>query len=137
MQQTLCSLARRVAYEHFGIRLDLSTRSVRHVDRILAAIHKEHLRSRSNEGFDGIALEFAAYIVDVIQRNFGPAHWERDCSRCGADAYPLHWRELTLYPYEWCRKRIYDGGADAVWSQFQAVVLGRPPRRWWQQVVNR
>ena len=136
MQPTLCSLAKRVAFEHFGVRLDLSARSVRHVERILSAIHEEHLKTRSVEGFDGIALEFAAYIVDVVQRNFGPARWERDCSQFGADAYPLHWRGAVLYPYTWCLNRIYDGAADNVWATFRASVLLKA-QPWWKRLLPR
>ena len=137
MQPTLCSVAKRMASEHFGIRLDLSARSVRHVEKILGAIHKEHLKSRSAAAFDGIALEYAAYIVEVVQGHFGPAHWRRDCPREGIDTFPLYWRNQVLYPYDWCQKRIYAGATEDVWSRFSDAVLGKPARRWWQPFGRR
>lgn len=132
MLPTLCSVAKRLAFVHFGTRLDLTVRSVRGVEKILRSIHKEQLNARSDNGFDGVALEFAAYIVDVIQRNFGPAQWQRDCPTEGRDAFPLYWRDSVIYPYEWCRGRIYGGADQDVWVTFQTVVLGKPPRPWWK-----
>ena len=131
MLPTLCSVAKRLAFMHFGMRLDLSARSIRRVEKILAALHQEQLKTLSNSGFDGVALEFAAYIVEVIQRNFGPAQWLRDCPTAGPDAFPLHWRGQVLYPYAWCQQRIYGGTEDDVWAVFQATVLGKSPRMWW------
>lgn len=134
IQAELCGLAESIASENFGIRLDYSVDSIPQVERILGAFHEHFTKTRSDDGLNGIALGFAAYIVRVIQRNFGPATWERDCPSFGEDAFPLHWRGSSIYPYAWCQKRIFDGPADDVWFKFQAIVLGkaRPRRRWWK-----
>jgi hypothetical protein len=123
IQQKLCGLAERIASEQFGTRLDFSVESVREVERILGELHKDYKCTRSEDGLHGIALEFGAYIVSVIQRHFGPAQWERDCASLGQDAFPLHWRGTSIYPYAWCMKRIYDGPGDDVWLKFHAIVL--------------
>jgi hypothetical protein len=134
IQPTLCGLAERIATEQFHTRLDYSVESVRQVERILAEIHNDYRKTHSDDGLNGIALEFAAYIVSIIQRHFGPAIWERDCPSFGEDAFPLHWRGSSIYPYSWCQKRIFDGPADDVWFKFQTIVLGRtqPRRPWWR-----
>ncbi len=82
-------------------------------------------KTRSDAGLNGAALEFAAYIVSVIQCHFPPAQWERDCPSFGVDTFPLHWRGASIYPYAWCQKRIFDGPGDNVWSKFDALVLGK------------
>lgn len=123
IQPKLCGLAERIASEHFGTRLDYSVDSVRAVERILGAFHDDYRKTRSEDGLHGIALEFAAYIVSIIQRHFGPAQWERDCPSFGQDAFPLHWRGSSIYPYAWCMKRIYDGPGDDVWFKFHTIVL--------------
>jgi hypothetical protein len=136
VQPKLCGLAERIASEHFHTHLDYSADSIQQVESILAKFHDDYRKTRSDEGLNGVALEFAAYIVTVIQRHFGPAEWERDCQSFGQDAFPLHWRGGSVYPYSWCQKRIFDGPADDVWFKFQAIVLGKaqPPTRrpWWR-----
>lgn len=134
IQQKLCGLAERIASEHFGTRLDYSVESVRQVERILGELHDEYQKTQSENGLNGIALEFSAYIVSIIQCHFGPAQWERDCPSFGEDAFPLHWRGSSIYPYAWCQKRIFDGPADDIWFKFQAIVIGKTPpvRPWWR-----
>lgn len=134
IQAKLCRLAERIASENFGTHLDYSPDSIQQVERILGEIHDQYQKTKSDDGLDGIALEFAAYIVSVIQRHYGPAQWERDCPTLGEDAFPLHWRGSSIYPYAWCQNRIFDGPADDVWLEFQTIVLGksRPARPWWQ-----
>jgi hypothetical protein len=134
IQRELCALAERIASEVYGTQLDYSVDSIRQVERILGAFHEEYVKTRSEEGLNGIAMEFAAYIVTTIQRHFGPAQWERDCPSLGKDAFPLHWRDSSIYPFAWCQKRIFDGPADDVWCKFQVLVLDktRPPRSWWR-----
>jgi hypothetical protein len=73
----------------------------------------------------GIALEFGAYIIRVIEQHFGPVDWQRDHPSFGEDSFPLYWRETTLFPVGWCLKRILDGTGDDVWSKFQTLVLDR------------
>jgi hypothetical protein len=134
IQPELCALAERIASEHFRMRLDYSIDSVRKVERILGAFHEDYRKTRSEDGLNGVALEFAAYIVSVIQRHFGPAQWERDCPSFGEDTFPLHWRGSSIYPYAWCQKRLFDGPSDDVWFKFRAIVLreARPSRPWWR-----
>ena len=134
IQPELCGLAERIASEHFRTQLDYSVDSIRNVERILAAFHKDYRKTRSEDGLNGVALEFAAYIVSVIQRHFGPAQWERDCPSFGEDTFPLHWRGSSIYPYAWCRKRVFDGPSDDVWFKFRAIVLGEAQRSrpWWR-----
>jgi hypothetical protein len=117
------ALAERIAHEGFKTKLDYSIDSIKQVDSILDAIHKDYKKTRSEDGLQGIALEFGAYIVKVIEQHFGPAEWERDDPSFGKDTFPLRWRDTTIFPVGWCLKRILNGPGDDVWSKFQTLVL--------------
>ena len=122
LQMELTELALKVARE-FGRRLDFSSDSIRLVESILAALHEEFEKTQSEEGLNGIALEFGAYIATTIQRNTGDGVLERDHPEFGEASFPFHFAGGTIFPYGWCMKRIFDGPADDVWAKYQALVL--------------
>jgi hypothetical protein len=111
LRAKMCSLAEQVAAA-FDVKLDCSERSIRDVDRILGQLHEEYRRTRSEEGLRGIALEFGAYLVSVLEQHRGPVLWKRDHPDLGADTFPVEWRSTTLFPVAWCLKRILDGPGD-------------------------
>ena len=123
LKESMSALAERIANEGFAKKLDYSLESVHEVEAILAVLHNEYVKTHSEEGIHGIALEFGAYLVKLIERHFGPVDWSRDHADFGQDAFPLVWRGRTLFPVTWCLKRIIDGPSDNVWSKFQVLVL--------------
>ncbi len=123
LKDKLSTLAERIAREGFGRDLDYSVESVKEVEKILSAMHDDYMNTRSEDGLQGIAMEFGAYIVKVIERNYGPAEWQRSDESFGDDTFPLQWRGSTLFPVAWCLKRILDGTGDDVWFKFEALVL--------------
>ncbi len=108
-----------------GKNLDFSTRSVKHVETILAEIHRDYKRSQDDSGLKGVAIEFGAYLIKVIESNFVAGIWERDHPEMGNGTLPYYWQDQTLYPCMWCEKRIFDGPAENVWSKFKVLVLTR------------
>lgn len=94
LRTKMCELAEQVA-RGFGVTLDYSERSVRDVERILGEIHTEYRRTKSEEGLQGLALEFGAYLVSVLEKHRGPVVWKRDHPDFGEDAFPLEWRGAT------------------------------------------
>jgi len=112
-------LAHQVA-DAFGEALDHSVDSVQTVERILAEIHRNYKKTGNVDGLNGLALEFAAHIIKVIDANYGPGEWTRDHPKFGEGSLPYRWRGTDLFPYSWCQKRIFDGPADNVWSKFEA-----------------
>jgi len=116
-------LAEQIAKEGFNVTLDYSVESVKQVEQILGSIHNEYKKTHSEEGLQGIAFEFGAYIVKVIEHNFGPAEWQCDHKSMGENTFPLLWHNSTLFPVEWCKKRIFDGSGDDVWIKFKVFVL--------------
>jgi hypothetical protein len=123
----LCSLAEQVAAS-FGVSLDYTDASVETVEYILGKLHNQYLRSNSEEGLFGLALEFGAYLVSVLQRHHGAAIWQRDHVEFGVNSLPVQRRDATLFPVNWCMKRIIDGPADDIVSKWQAFVLARESR---------
>lgn len=122
LQQQLTGLALQAA-KTMGIGLDFSHASVQRVEEALGNIHAEYNRTKSTEGLFGLAAEFGAYVITVIERNTEPGVWEKDHSAMGPNSLPFTWRGATLFPVGWCHKRIIDGPADNVWVKYQQFVL--------------
>jgi replicative DNA helicase len=60
LKHEMSALAERIASEVYGIELDYSTESIKQVEKILGRLHKEYKKTKSDEGYAGIAFEFAA-----------------------------------------------------------------------------
>ena len=91
----------------------------------MIAIHKDYKKTRSENGLQGIALEFGAYIVRVTEQHFGPAEWERDDASLGKDTFPLRWRGTTIFPVGWRLKRIVNGPGDTPRERSQLLLSGK------------
>ena len=122
VRDKLAGLAFKIA-GGFDVKLDYSLESIKKVEKILGKLHDEYARTGSDEGMNGVALEFAAYIVKVIERNFEPGEWRRDHPELGPDTFPYHWRDGDMFPFAWCQKRIFDGPGDDIWAKFNIIVL--------------
>ena len=122
VQVKLTELALDVAIG-FDIELDFSHNSIRDVESILGKVHQQYRNTRSEDGLNGIALEFGAYIATTIQRCTGEGALEADHSQYGKGTFPFHYSGGTIFPYMWCIKRIYDGEGGNVWVKYNALVL--------------
>jgi len=122
LRDELLGYAHQIA-EGYRIKLDFSHRSIKRVEKILAQIHKGYQKSQSEEGLFGIALEFATYIVAVIEKNSDKGRWERNHPDFGEGSFPFYWRGTTIFPHAWCLKRILDGKGDNVWAKYKTLVL--------------
>jgi len=109
----------------FDLELDYSPASIKKVEKILGTVHREYKRTKNDDGLHGIAIEFAAYIIKVIEANFAAGTWKRDHTLIGPDSFPYDWNGHELFPYGWCLKRILDGPGDNVWVKFNALVMAR------------
>ena len=121
LKRELSALAVRVAKEGYGITLDYSPESVRRVEEILGKVHDEYLKSKSEDGLRGLAAEFGAYIIVVIEKNYGAGDWKRDHPTFGEKCFPFYWKGSTIFPVGWCGKRIFDGPGDNVWMKVSGV----------------
>jgi hypothetical protein len=121
LKERLSQLAEQVAAT-FGKKLDYSINSVQKVEKILGQLHKGYKKTHNDEGLNGLAMEFAAYIVKVIEKNLSKGVWKRDLV-FGKDTFPYTWESKEIFPYSWCQKRIFYGQGDDVWAKFQALLM--------------
>ena len=105
--------------------LDFTDSSIDAVESILSEIHDDYARTKDEEGLRGIALEFAAYVIEVIERNHGAGEWFRNHEEFGTETFPFNWKGVTIFPYAWCLKRIVDGKQEDVSAKYKALVLDK------------
>lgn len=123
LKKELIDLSLKVG-NHYSIDLDFSIESVKNVEKILSKMSDEYQKTKNKEGLNGLALEFAAYIIAVIEKNISVGKWERDSTEFGKDIFPYNLGEGNIiFPYQWCLKRIYEGEAENVWVKFETLVL--------------
>src|SRR5579862_5584491 len=107
----------------FEVELDFTTGSVAVVETILSQLHDEYRRTRNADGFEGLGLEMAAYIVTVIERNICVGKWQRNSREFGKDSFPYYLPSgRIIFPYAWCLKRLLDGEGDDVCIKFKTLV---------------
>ena len=122
LKKKLTGLALQIAGA-MNVKLDFSHKSVENVESILARIHDEYKKTRDDDGLRGIAVEFAAYMISVMEQNGLKGTWKRDHPDMGPQTFPYEWGEQTLFIYGWCMKRIFDGPGDDVWIKYKTFVL--------------
>lgn len=122
LQREMSSLAETVAGS-FGVKLNCAPESIENVENILGMMHEHYCNTQSENGLQGIALEFAAYIVTIIDRFYGPVDWQRDHPTFGRDSFPLYWRGTTLFPMGWCLRRMINGPADDIRDKWRTLVV--------------
>ena len=123
LQSDLTALAFKVA-ENFGVKLDFTHNSIEQVEKVLGLVHDEYKKTKNKEGLDGIALEFATYIISTIEKNLAKGRWERDSKEFGKDVFPYTLADgRVIFPYAWCQKRIFDGEGDNIWTKYNTLVI--------------
>ncbi len=123
MRRGLIDLAHKVA-GNFDIKLDYSVESIKLVEDILAKLHEDYKKTKNREGIDGLAMEFSAYIIEVIERNnLAGGQWKVDSIEMGPRTFPyVIDNKRTIFPVAWCRTRIVKGD-DNVWVKFSSTML--------------
>lgn len=120
---TLNDLALQVG-SNLKLKLNYSVESIKEIEKGLSEISNVYQKSKSEEGIKGVALEFAAYIITVIEKNIIVGTWARDSKEMGEDTFPYDLgNENYIFPYAWCLKRIYAGKEEDVWLKFKTLVL--------------
>ena len=119
----MSKLAERIAGEVYGIELDYSVESIKKVEKVLGDLHKQYKKTKADDGYYGIAIEFGAYIVRVVEKNDPTARWERNHPGMGEDSFPLFIGASAVFPVSWCYKRLLDGPGDDVWTKYQLFIL--------------
>jgi hypothetical protein len=109
-----------------GVALDYTPESIEaletrlleplHLKRATGAVGDNEVRER--------ALEFGAYIGEVLRRKYGGV-WALDHAVGGPNSYPIEWRGGASFPVGWCGKRILNGDEDNVWHKYQVLLAQR------------
>lgn len=109
-----------------AITLDYSPASAAQVEEILGKLHADYQKHKTTQGHQrGLALAFGVYLGEVILKQAGNGHWERDHPAMGEGAMALHWNGVTSFPVAWCLKRLATGDEDNVWHKYQIFVTAR------------
>jgi hypothetical protein len=108
------------------VHLDFSIGSIKQVEEILSQLHNQFEETKDETGINGMALELAAYVITVIEKNLMVGKWERDSEEFGKDTFPYDLGDgNVIFPYNWNLKRIFDGEPDNVFTKFQTLVLDK------------
>jgi hypothetical protein len=108
-----------------GFTLDFTDASIEELEKLLAECHKEYKKTKSEEGFHGLAIMCGAYIGEVIRKKGQGGTWARNHPDFGEDSFPFYWQDHTLFLYGWCAKRIFDGDGDNVAFKYKALIQDR------------
>lgn len=123
LQKELTDLALELA-RYYKMNLDFTVDSVRKVEEILSKISEDYHKTKNEEGINGMALEMAAYIVTVIEKNITVGKWKRDSEDFGKNTFPYDLgNEDIVFPYAWCLKRVHEGEGENIWLKFKTLVL--------------
>jgi hypothetical protein len=117
----LASEAVASAREVDGTALNYSPASIEKVERVLGKICDDAKRRGSQEGLNGLAMAYGAYIGECIRRNEQGVSWDRDHPTLGEKSYPLHWADGDAFPMNWCYGRLTNGDEDNVWHKYQVL----------------
>ncbi len=110
------------AKSSFGIALDWSDSSVRHIETVLAHLHQDVPKARpSEEQVHGFAKTLGSYVGEVHRRNHGGC-W--GIVTLNGDSFPgmrapsgrLFW------PWGRAQNRIVDGAQNNMWHYYQVLV---------------
>lgn len=127
LKGTLIELAFEVARED-GFNLDYSEESLKDVATILNNIHKSYRKTKSEEGLDGLALEFGMYIIGVLEHKFGKGELTVDDLTFGERSFPYVVKGIKCFPYIWCLKNIYEGDQDNIYFKYRALKNSLAPQ---------
>lgn len=126
LRKKLIIIALQLAKDDYGVELDFSENSLKAIDDILKSLSKQLKTIPDSEekrlGIQGIALELAAYIIQVIENQYGEGLWERDSEEFGKETWPYRRGYITIFPVNWCLKSIESDGKEKIWKKYTAFV---------------
>ncbi|MEW6532780.1 MAG: hypothetical protein AB1473_18255 [Thermodesulfobacteriota bacterium] len=141
-----------LARDHFGLTLDWSDESVRHVETILAAFHSQILAANPSEDLVyGVAKALGSYVGEVFRKNHG-AVWGN--VTLGYGTFPGLRADRTggeFWPWEKAYDRLRNGPEDNIWHYYCLIraqdgngpaleeldLSSSPPKKpWWRKIFG-
>jgi hypothetical protein len=121
LRPELTKLAQNVA-AHLDYTLDFSVDSLSHVDDILLKMHDDYTKTKEEQGLTGIALEFASYIIDVLEKDGRTGVWTRSLNELQGETFPFRLGNgQIIFPYQWCLKRIFEGESESIVAKYSVL----------------
>jgi len=119
MREFACQ-ATVIAHSEHQCELNYSLDSITQLDRILQALHAQHLQTPYPEKeLSRIVLTWGGYLGMVIKKEYGGT-WQTDSLKTGKNTYPLCWNDQEAAPVMWCLQQIRNGKVSSVASKIEA-----------------
>jgi hypothetical protein len=117
--QTMLELAQK----EFGIRLDWSDDSIKHVETILESMHNIYrTRPMTDDWVRGLAAITGSYVGEVYRRNHGATWGMVTLSRQTFPGMEAKTPGRCFWPWGRTENRIRKGAADSVIDYYQWLV---------------
>ena len=109
--------------DHFGVTLDWSDSSIRHIETVMDQFHRELAHARPSEDeVMKFAKIFGSYVGEVYRKNHG-AIWgwvEMDGQRFPGMRDEK--RDLTFWPVGRAQNRLVAGAENNMWDYYSALI---------------
>ncbi|HEY1172969.1 MAG TPA: hypothetical protein VGH19_16495 [Verrucomicrobiae bacterium] len=107
-----------------SLTLNFSPDSIKIIEEELGRLHKTRQIKDGDKGLLGLAIGYGAYVGEVIRREHGGT-WATDHPEAGLKSYPLTLSNplVTIFPVNWCYKRLVNGENDNVYFKATAWKL--------------
>lgn len=117
--------------KNYGHSLDYSINSLSIIDNILNNLHLEYQndenieKGENQEAYSGLAMCYAAYIIEVIERAHGKGELRRTDPTNEDVVFALYIDKKLIFPYNWVIKKIIDGGSDNIFRTYSMITFNK------------
>ncbi len=109
------------ARSRYGLTLDYSHQSMRHVETMLAELHEVYAADPHLVDIHSMAFVLGCYIGETVRKNNPSADWEYHLAM-GGYPHALRCGEQTCFPMEWCMTRMIGNEHENVWTKYRLLV---------------
>jgi hypothetical protein len=102
-----------------GVKLDYSLDSLADLEMVLAQLNDRYAESGNDAGVCETALQYAAYIVTVLEKHYGKGAWADEDANHAESSYAFVLQGVTIFPVGWCLKRILDGPSEDITTKLR------------------
>lgn len=117
---------------NYGHTLDYTVNSLAKIDDILTKLHLQYStdvdreKQENSEGYSGLAMCYAAYIIEVIERVNGKGELRKPSINTEEDyVFELYVDKKIIFPYNWVIKKIIDGGDDNIVKTYNMIEFNK------------
>lgn len=123
--QHLAEQAALDGWRRYHIRVHVGIGSLPEFDRYLGLLsNSKNYRQSSAKDQDAEGIIAGAFVGEAIRRTHGGT-WLKDSEIPDAGLFPLRLDIGTIYPINWCAKRLANGREDNIYDKYSLLVLKR------------